>query len=123
MSVSSAGSSSNAYAYLQSLLQQGSTKNSDASGSADPLTELLAAFYPAGASDQAGSGSSAGSTSTTAGASAPEDVVQECIEYLQKRFDATIQEEWVREENVHFPLPKSLRDLLPAAAAVEANGD
>lgn len=49
----------------------------------------------------------------TAGASAPEDVVQECIEYLQTRFDATVQEEWVREENVHFPLPKSLRELLP----------
>jgi 4-hydroxy-3-methylbut-2-enyl diphosphate reductase len=49
----------------------------------------------------------------TAGASAPEDVVQECIEYLQDRYGATIQEEWVREENVHFPLPKTLRDLLP----------
>ncbi len=59
----------------------------------------------------------------TAGASAPEDVVQECIEYLQKRYEATIEEEWVREENVHFPLPKSLRDLLPAGATVEANGD
>ena len=45
----------------------------------------------------------------TAGASAPEDVVQECIEYLQRRYGATIQEEWVREESVHFPLPRSLR--------------
>lgn len=53
----------------------------------------------------------------TAGASAPEDVVQECIEYLQRCYGATIQEEWVREENVHFPLPKSLRELLPAASA------
>jgi 4-hydroxy-3-methylbut-2-en-1-yl diphosphate reductase len=52
----------------------------------------------------------------TAGASAPEDVVQECIEYLQDRFGATIQEEWVREESVHFPLPRSLRELLPAAS-------
>src|SRR4051794_5230922 len=52
----------------------------------------------------------------TAGASAPEDVVQECIEYLQQRFAATIQEEWVRDENVHFPLPRSLRELLPASA-------
>jgi 4-hydroxy-3-methylbut-2-enyl diphosphate reductase len=50
----------------------------------------------------------------TAGASAPEHVVQECIEYLQERFGATIQEDWVREENVHFPLPRSLRELLPA---------
>jgi 4-hydroxy-3-methylbut-2-enyl diphosphate reductase len=55
----------------------------------------------------------------TAGASAPEDVVQEIIEYLQKRFGATIQEEWVREENVHFPLPKTLRDLLPAATVAD----
>jgi 4-hydroxy-3-methylbut-2-enyl diphosphate reductase len=53
----------------------------------------------------------------TAGASAPEDVVQECIEYLQHRFGATIQEEWVREESVHFPLPRSLRELLPAVAS------
>jgi 4-hydroxy-3-methylbut-2-enyl diphosphate reductase len=52
----------------------------------------------------------------TAGASAPEAVVQECLEYLQERFGATIQEEWVREENVHFPLPRSLRELLPASA-------
>src|SRR5438874_7208245 len=52
----------------------------------------------------------------TAGASAPEDVVQECIEYLQRNFGATIQEEAVREENVHFPLPKSLRELLPAGS-------
>jgi 4-hydroxy-3-methylbut-2-enyl diphosphate reductase len=49
----------------------------------------------------------------TAGASAPEDVVQECLDYLQQRFGATVVEEWVREENVHFPLPKSLRELLP----------
>jgi 4-hydroxy-3-methylbut-2-enyl diphosphate reductase len=52
----------------------------------------------------------------TAGASAPEDVVQECIVYLQRRFGATIHEEWVRAENVHFPLPKSLRELWPEAA-------
>ena len=55
----------------------------------------------------------------TAGASAPEDVVRECIEYLQDRYGATLQEEWVREENVHFPLPRSLRELLPAATGGE----
>jgi 4-hydroxy-3-methylbut-2-enyl diphosphate reductase len=42
--------------------------------------------------------------------------VQECVEYLQHHFGATIQEETVREENVHFPLPRTLRELLPAAA-------
>jgi hypothetical protein len=63
MSVSSVGAPSNAYAYLQSLLpQQGSTTSSGTSGSADPVTELLAAFYPAGGSGQSGSAS----TSTTA---------------------------------------------------------
>ena len=49
----------------------------------------------------------------TAGASAPEDVVQDCLNHLRERFGATVVEEWVREENVHFPLPKSLRELLP----------
>jgi 4-hydroxy-3-methylbut-2-enyl diphosphate reductase len=49
----------------------------------------------------------------TAGASAPEQVVQECLDYLKLNHNATIREEFVREENVHFPLPKSLRELLP----------
>jgi 4-hydroxy-3-methylbut-2-en-1-yl diphosphate reductase len=49
----------------------------------------------------------------TAGASAPELVVQECIQFLQQHYNATIREEFVRDENVHFPLPKSLRELLP----------
>jgi 4-hydroxy-3-methylbut-2-en-1-yl diphosphate reductase len=53
----------------------------------------------------------------TAGASAPEQVVQECIDYLERNFGAAIQEEIVRKEGVHFPLPKSLRELLPAGAA------
>ena len=54
----------------------------------------------------------------TAGASAPEQVVQECIDYLQRNFGATIQERTIREENVHFPLPKSLRDRLPGGTAM-----
>ena len=54
----------------------------------------------------------------TAGASAPEDVVQECIDYLVQNFGATMEETYVREENVHFPLPKSLRELLPGVQGV-----
>ena len=57
----------------------------------------------------------------TAGASAPEDVVQECIEYIERQYGATIVEEWVREENVHFPLPKSLRELLPVVNGSSAD--
>ena len=48
--------------------------------------------------------------------------MQECIEYLQQRFGATVQEEWVREENVHFPLPRSLRELLPATVSSAGSG-
>jgi 4-hydroxy-3-methylbut-2-en-1-yl diphosphate reductase len=47
----------------------------------------------------------------TAGASAPEDVVQECVEYLRRQFDATVESRTVREEHVSFPLPKGLREL------------
>ena len=58
----------------------------------------------------------------TAGASAPEHVVQECVEYLAPNFGATFHEETIREENVHFPLPRSLRELLPAGLAVGGSG-
>lgn len=51
----------------------------------------------------------------TAGASAPETVVQECVDFLVREHGAIFDEHHVREENVHFPLPKSLRQLLPAA--------
>ncbi|MBM3965886.1 MAG: 4-hydroxy-3-methylbut-2-enyl diphosphate reductase [Planctomycetes bacterium] len=47
----------------------------------------------------------------TAGASAPEDVVQGTISWLQEHFGATLEEREVRKEDVYFPLPKSLRVL------------
>jgi 4-hydroxy-3-methylbut-2-enyl diphosphate reductase len=47
----------------------------------------------------------------TAGASAPEDVVEECVTYLQTRFGATVETRTVREEHVNFPLPRELRVL------------
>lgn len=50
----------------------------------------------------------------TAGASAPESVVQETIEWLKGEFDATVELATVREESVHFPLPKPLRPLAAA---------
>jgi 4-hydroxy-3-methylbut-2-enyl diphosphate reductase len=50
----------------------------------------------------------------TAGASAPEEVVQECVRYLQDRFEATVESRTVREEHVNFPLPRELRVLEPA---------
>jgi len=58
MSVGSVGSSTNAYSYLQSLLQQSSV-GSGSSGVAppDPLTSLLSTFYPSGGGDPLGAGS------------------------------------------------------------------
>lgn len=45
----------------------------------------------------------------TAGASAPESVVQECIDYLHERFEAQTEVRVIREEQVHFQLPQALR--------------
>lgn len=50
----------------------------------------------------------------TAGASAPEEVVAECVEHLKRRFHATVESRTVREEHVSFPLPRELRVLTPA---------
>ncbi len=47
----------------------------------------------------------------TAGASAPEKVVEQCIDWLRDQFSATVEVRTIREENVHFPLPKVLRAL------------
>ena len=48
----------------------------------------------------------------TAGASAPEKVVQECVAFLQERYQATVEIRVVREEHVNFPLPRELRSLV-----------
>lgn len=47
----------------------------------------------------------------TAGASAPEIVVTECLQHLEERYGASIEEVTTREEHVTFPLPKELRQL------------
>jgi len=47
----------------------------------------------------------------TAGASAPEEVVEECVAYLQEHFGATVESRTVREEHVSFPLARELRVL------------
>ena len=53
----------------------------------------------------------AGTVLITAGASAPEEVVEECVAYLQEHFGATVESRTVREEHVSFPLPRELRVL------------
>jgi 4-hydroxy-3-methylbut-2-enyl diphosphate reductase len=54
----------------------------------------------------------------TAGASAPESVVQQTVECLVAKFNATVELQTIREESVHFPLPKPLRSF-----AAELNSD
>ena len=48
----------------------------------------------------------------TAGASAPELVVQNTIQWLQERFNATVDEQEIRKEEVYFPLPRVLRSIV-----------
>lgn len=47
----------------------------------------------------------------TAGASAPETLVQDCLAYLEERYDAQVETRSIRQEAVHFNLPKELRQL------------
>jgi len=47
----------------------------------------------------------------TAGASAPESVVEACVQMLCDRFGAQVELRDVRREDVFFPLPKELREL------------
>jgi 4-hydroxy-3-methylbut-2-enyl diphosphate reductase len=46
----------------------------------------------------------------SAGASAPEVLVDELIDTCRKRFAVTVEEVRVVEENIHFNIPKSLED-------------
>ena len=45
----------------------------------------------------------------TAGASAPEDIIQEVIAAFEQRFDLSVKILDGVEENVHFKLPRGLR--------------
>jgi 4-hydroxy-3-methylbut-2-enyl diphosphate reductase len=47
----------------------------------------------------------------TAGASAPESVVEECVALLRDKFAATVEPRSIREEEVYFPLPRELRTV------------
>ena len=47
----------------------------------------------------------------TAGASAPESVVNQCLDFLIEQFGATIEPRSIRKEEVHFQLPKELRTI------------
>ncbi len=50
----------------------------------------------------------------TAGASAPQVVVQQCIDFLVEQYAAELEEITTREEHVTFPIPKELRKIQAA---------
>jgi 4-hydroxy-3-methylbut-2-enyl diphosphate reductase len=56
----------------------------------------------------------AGTVLVTAGASAPEEVVNQCLDWLRERFGAVVEPRSIRQENVSFPLPRELRNLTAA---------
>lgn len=47
----------------------------------------------------------------TAGASAPESVVRECVDYLREHYGAEVESRMLTEESVYFALPKELKSL------------
>jgi 4-hydroxy-3-methylbut-2-enyl diphosphate reductase len=52
----------------------------------------------------------------TAGASAPETVVEQCVQVLDEHFGATVESRAIREEEVYFPLPKEFRQIAASQA-------
>jgi 4-hydroxy-3-methylbut-2-en-1-yl diphosphate reductase len=51
----------------------------------------------------------------TAGASAPEVLVNEIIEAFRAHYDVTVENVVLRQENISFKLPRELREAKPAA--------
>jgi 4-hydroxy-3-methylbut-2-enyl diphosphate reductase len=62
----------------------------------------------------------AGQIGVTAGASAPEVLVEEVIEACQARFRVTIEEVTVTSEDVEFKLPRDLRTAAARPSTVPA---
>jgi 4-hydroxy-3-methylbut-2-enyl diphosphate reductase len=58
----------------------------------------------------------------TAGASAPETVVQECVSMFVEHFGATVESVAIRSEEVRFMLPRELRLKQPTGGASELDG-
>jgi 4-hydroxy-3-methylbut-2-enyl diphosphate reductase len=50
-------------------------------------------------------------------------MVKATVDWLVERYGASVRQEMVREEHVHFPLPKPLREIAKAANGNPAAGD
>ena len=55
----------------------------------------------------------------TAGASAPESLVEGCVDWLCRRYNAKVEEVSVRDENVQFALPREIRSWAAPESAHE----
>jgi 4-hydroxy-3-methylbut-2-enyl diphosphate reductase len=55
-----------------------------------------------------------GAVAITAGASAPEILVEKVLDGFAERFDIAVETLTTKEESMFFPLPRSLRDASPA---------
>ena len=51
----------------------------------------------------------------SAGASAPEVLVEQILDGLAERYALEVETLTTREENMFFPLPRNLRETAPAA--------
>jgi 4-hydroxy-3-methylbut-2-en-1-yl diphosphate reductase len=56
----------------------------------------------------------------TAGASAPEKVVEQCVDLLKQKFAATVEPRSIRDEEVYFPLPRELRRAMETGSPVRS---
>ena len=55
------------------------------------------------------------SVAISAGASAPEILVEQILDGLAERYELEVETLTTREENMFFPLPRNLREPAPAA--------
>lgn len=95
------------------ILVLGSQNSSNSKRLCELATEQGIAGYLIDGSDQIDDTWFAGveTVLVTAGASAPEVVVEQVLDYLKDNFCATVEIQTIREEKVSFPLPKPLRNL------------
>jgi 4-hydroxy-3-methylbut-2-enyl diphosphate reductase len=94
---------------IQVLLVVGSKNSSNSQRLCDVARESGVKAYLIDQSEEIGNWFESNSVvGLTAGASAPEHLVQEVINKLQSTYNATVEDVFVREENVVFSLPKEL---------------
>jgi 4-hydroxy-3-methylbut-2-enyl diphosphate reductase len=93
------------------VLVLGSQNSSNSQRLAEIAKEYDAAAYLIDGPDQINPAwlDGAKTVVVTAGASAPEVLVEQCLEYLRQQHQAEIELRTIREEEVHFPLPRELR--------------